>query len=73
MQIISDGHLIIHQRCAKKVLVRQNKAQHYTREIIHQNCPDFACKMRHVSIKSDKIIITTDSTYQFCQAIQTDI
>ena len=64
---------IIHQRCAKKVLVSQNKAQYYTREIIHQNCPDFVYKMRHVSIKSDKIIITTDSTCQFCQAIQTDI
>ena len=63
---------IMHQRYAKKVLVSANKAQYYTREIIHQNCPDFVYKIRHISKDSDKNIITTDSTYQFCQAIQTN-
>ena len=63
---------IMHQRYAKKVLVSENNAQYYTREIIHQNCPDFVYRIRHVAKNSKKNIITTDSTYQFCQAIQTD-
>ena len=63
---------IMHQKYAKKVLVSQNEAQYYTREIIHQNCPDFVYKIRHIDKESNKNVITIDSTYQYCQAIQTD-
>ena len=58
---------LMHERYAIKALVSENNAQYHAREMLHQKCPDFMYKIRHVSKKSKKNIITTDSTCQFCQ------
>ena len=64
------------RKYAKTVLVNDQPGQYYTRKIIHDNCPKFVYKVRHIEdpfgANHDKNVITIDSTYQFVQSIQTN-
>ena len=63
---------VMHQKCAEKMLVNKNKAQCYTRDIIHRNCHVFVYKIRHVPKQSKTNIITVDGKYRCRQTIQAD-
>ena len=63
---------LMHKKYAKSVLVSDKTNQYYSRDIIHDNCPNFVYRLRHIDPTLDINVITVDSTYQFCQAVQTN-
>ena len=68
------GHTLplMHKKYAKAVLVSDRETQFFTRQVIHNKCPNFPYHIRRIPRDADVNFMTIDSTYQFIEEINTD-